>query len=94
PKEVEDMLVEHPNIAEIAIVGLPDSERGELACAAIVPKEQPGPDVAELRAYCTKLGIASFKIPERVVLLESLPKNDAGKVLKHAIRAQLSRENP
>jgi cyclohexanecarboxylate-CoA ligase len=92
PKEVEDMLVEHPNIAEVAIVGLPDPERGELACAAIVPKTQPGPDVSDLRAYCTKLGIASFKIPEQVVLLDSLPKNDAGKVLKHAIRAQLIRE--
>ena len=92
PKEVEDMLIDHPNIAEVAIVGLPDRERGELACAAIVPKQQPGPDVSELRAYCTKLGIASFKIPERVVLLDSLPKNDAGKVLKHAIRAQLLSE--
>ena len=94
PKEVEDMLIEHPDIAEVAIVGLPDADRGELACAAIVPRQQPGPDVAALRAYCTKLGIASFKIPERVVLFESLPKNDAGKVLKHAIRAQLLGEAP
>lgn len=92
PKEVEDFLVLHPNIAEVAIVGLPDAERGERACAVIVPKQGPGPDVSELRAYCTKLGIAAFKIPEQVVVLPSLPKNDAGKVLKHALRAQLTRD--
>jgi acyl-CoA synthetase (AMP-forming)/AMP-acid ligase II len=89
PKEVEDYLVEHPNIAEVAIVGLPDQERGERACAAIVARQAPGPDVAELRAFLTTLGVASFKIPEQVVMLASLPKNDAGKVLKHQIRSML-----
>jgi non-ribosomal peptide synthetase component E (peptide arylation enzyme) len=89
PKEVEDCLVDHPNIAEVAIVGLPDEERGERACAAIVPRHRPGPDVAELRAFLKTLGIASFKIPEQVVVMDALPRNDAGKVLKHAIRASL-----
>jgi acyl-CoA synthetase (AMP-forming)/AMP-acid ligase II len=93
PKEVEDYLIEHPNIAEVAIVGLPDEKSGERACAAIVAKRAPGPGVAELRAFLTKLGIASFKIPEQVAVLESLPRNDAGKVLKHEIRALLLRDN-
>jgi acyl-CoA synthetase (AMP-forming)/AMP-acid ligase II len=92
PKEVEDYLIEHPNIAEVAIVGLPDEERGERACAAIVAKRAPGPDVGELRAFLTKLGVASFKIPEQVVVIGGLPKNDAGKVLKHEIRAMLLRD--
>jgi len=92
PKEVEDYLIEHPNIAEVAIVGLPDAERGERACAALVAREAPGPDVSELRAFLTQLGVASFKIPEQVVVLGALPKNDAGKVLKHEIRAQLLRD--
>jgi len=94
PKEVEDYLIEHPNIAEIAIVGLPDEKRGERACAAIVARHAPGPDLAELRAFLTKLGVASFKIPEQVVIVNALPKNDAGKVLKHAIRAELLRAPP
>jgi acyl-CoA synthetase (AMP-forming)/AMP-acid ligase II len=94
PKEVEDYLIEHPNIAEVAIVGLPDTKSGERACAVIVAKHAPGPDVAELRVFLTKLGIASFKIPEQVVVTTSLPKNDAGKVLKHQIRAQLLRDKP
>jgi cyclohexanecarboxylate-CoA ligase len=94
PKEVEDCLVDHPNIAEVAIVGLPDAERGELACAAIVPKHRPGPDLSELRAYLKTLGIASFKIPEQLVVLDALPRNDAGKVLKQALRAMLLRDGP
>lgn len=89
PKEVEDFLVDHPNIAEVAIVGVPDPERGERACAAIIAKQRPGPDVAELRSFLKTLGVASFKIPEQVVVLDRLPKNDAGKVLKHEIRALL-----
>jgi acyl-CoA synthetase (AMP-forming)/AMP-acid ligase II len=93
PKEVEDYLIEHPNVAEVAVVGLPDEKSGERACAAIVAKQAPGPDLAEVRAFLGKLGIASFKIPEQVVVLGGLPKNDAGKVLKHEIRAQLLRDN-
>lgn len=89
PKEVEDLLVGHPQIAEIAIVGLPDARTGERACAVIVPRALPGPDVAGLRDYLKALGVASFKAPEQVVIRESLPKNDAGKVLKHQLRASL-----
>jgi acyl-CoA synthetase (AMP-forming)/AMP-acid ligase II len=94
PKEVEDYLVEHPNIAEVAIVGLPDEERGERACAVIVARHAPGPDVSELRAFLTTLGVASFKIPEQVVVVAGLPRNDAGKVLKYEIRARLLHDNP
>jgi acyl-CoA synthetase (AMP-forming)/AMP-acid ligase II len=94
PKEVEDYLIEHPNIAEVAIVGVPDEERGERACAAIVAKHAPGPDVPELRAFLTQLGVASFKIPEQVFVTGGLPKNDAGKVLKHELRALLLRQSP
>jgi acyl-CoA synthetase (AMP-forming)/AMP-acid ligase II len=92
PKEVEDVLVEHPNIAEVAIVGLPDEERGERACAAIVPLHRPGPDVSEVRDFLKALGIASFKIPEQVAVFDRLPKNDAGKVLKHELRTVLLRD--
>ena len=91
PKEVEDLLIKHPAIAEIAIVGLPDARTGERACAVIVPKTQPGPDVASLRAFLETFRVAIFKVPEQVVLVEALPKNDAGKVLKHQLRATLSK---
>lgn len=90
PKEIEDILVGHPDIAEVALIGLPDARTGERVCAVIVPKRQPGPDVASLGAFLKAQGVATFKIPEQAVIWESLPKNDAGKVLKTHIRAALA----
>ena len=91
PKEVEDLLIGHPEIAEVAVVGLPDPRTGERACAVIVPRSLPGPDVAGLRNFLDAQGAATFKAPEQVVIWDALPKNDAGKVLKHQIRATLTR---
>jgi len=90
PKEVEDILLGHPDIAEIAIVGLPDARTGERACAVIVPRSPPGPVVDTLRTFLDAQGVAKFKVPEQVVIWDALPKNDAGKVLKHQIRAALA----
>lgn len=90
PKEVEDILIGHPQIAEVAIVGLPDARTGERACAVIVPKGAPGPSVASLGEFLDAQRLAKFKFPEQVVLWDALPKNDAGKVLKHQIRATLA----
>jgi acyl-CoA synthetase (AMP-forming)/AMP-acid ligase II len=91
PKEVEDILVGNLGIAEIAIVGLPDERTGERACAVLVMADQPGPDVDALREVLQAHGVAKFKIPEQVVVWNALPKNDAGKVLKHQIRAALTK---
>ncbi|MCV7316964.1 AMP-binding protein [Mycolicibacillus parakoreensis] len=88
-KEVEDILVAHPGIAEIAVVGLPDERTGERACAVIVPTGEPTPDLAELSAMLAAHGLARFKTPERLVVWDALPKNDAGKVVKHHIRTVL-----
>jgi non-ribosomal peptide synthetase component E (peptide arylation enzyme) len=90
-REVEDILVGHPGIAEIAVVGLPDARTGERACAVIVPAGAGSPDVAELRAMLTAHGVAVFKAPEQVEIWAELPKNDAGKVVKQQIRAVLAR---
>ncbi|KZS65859.1 AMP-binding protein [Mycobacterium pseudokansasii] len=89
PKEVEDILVNHPGIAEIAIVGLPDERTGERACAVVVPTSSPGPELAELRSFLEAASLARFKMPEQLVVWDGLPKNDAGKVLKHQIKAAL-----
>jgi cyclohexanecarboxylate-CoA ligase len=89
PKEVEDILTGHPGIAEIAIVGLPDERTGERACAVVVPALTPGPDVTSLRDFLEESGVARFKAPEQVVIWDVLPKNDAGKILKHQIKAAL-----
>jgi non-ribosomal peptide synthetase component E (peptide arylation enzyme) len=96
-KEVEDLLADHPGIAEIAVVGLPDPRTGERACAVIVragEAGEAGPDVADLLALLQSKGVAKFKAPEQVVIWDALPKNDAGKILKHRIRAELIQAGP
>ncbi|MCV7352482.1 AMP-binding protein [Mycobacterium parmense] len=90
-KEVEDLLADHPAVAEIAVVGLPDDRTGERACAVIVPAGDRPPDVADLLALLQSRGVAKFKAPEQVVIWDALPRNDAGKVLKQQIRAALTR---
>ncbi|MGH3523982.1 MAG: AMP-binding protein, partial [Mycobacterium sp.] len=92
PKEVEDLLAGHPDIAEVAVVGLPDAHTGERACAVVVPRAKPGPDVADLRSFLAAQGVARFKAPEQVAIWDALPKNDAGKVLKDEIKAALTAE--
>jgi acyl-CoA synthetase (AMP-forming)/AMP-acid ligase II len=89
PKEVEDLLVGHPSVAEVAIVGIPDPKTGERACAVIVAKGDAQPTLAEIVAFLDAKGIAKFKFPEAIALWDVLPKNEAGKVLKHQIRADL-----
>jgi acyl-CoA synthetase (AMP-forming)/AMP-acid ligase II len=91
PKEIEDILIGHAGIAEIAVVGVPDDRTGERACAVIVASEQPAPDLAALRELLMSQGVAKFKMPEQVEIWDALPKNDAGKVLKHQIRARLTK---
>lgn len=77
-------------LADIAIVGVPDPKTGELACAVIVPVAGSRPDVPMLAEYLSGLGVTRFKYPERVELRKSLPRNEAGKVLKHVLRAELA----
>ena len=86
PKEIEDLLAGHPGIAEVSIVGVPDPRTGERAVAVIVPRGGARPDVAALGAFLSGHGVARFKVPESVALWETLPKNDAGKVMKTRVR--------
>ena len=88
-KEVEDLLIAHPGIAEIAVVGVPDERTGERACAVIVTTDQRPPGLDDLRVLLVGAGLAKFKTPEQIVIWDALPKNDTGKVLKHRIRATL-----
>ncbi|QIG81954.1 cyclohexanecarboxylate-CoA ligase [Sphingosinithalassobacter tenebrarum] len=92
PKEIEDLLGTHPAIAEIAIVGIPDARTGERAVAVVVPAQGETPDVPMMAELLASHGVAKFKYPEAVDLRDALPKNDAGKVLKHQLRKELASE--
>jgi acyl-CoA synthetase (AMP-forming)/AMP-acid ligase II len=92
PKEVEDILVHHPDIVEIAIVGIPDERTGERACAVIVPAYPHAPTLSSIRSFLEVQGLARYKIPEQVILRDALPRNDAGKILKDRLRASIVAE--
>jgi malonyl-CoA/methylmalonyl-CoA synthetase len=82
PREIEEFLMEQPEIVEAAVVGEPDRLRGEIPVAYIVVRETIDPDV--LISRC-KAKLASFKVPRRVLKVDSLPRNALGKVQKHLL---------
>ena len=86
-REVEDALFPHPKVAEVAVVGLPDSERGELCCAVVVTETGAAPlGFEEMTRYLIDAGLMRQKIPERLEFVDALPRNPTGKVLKQALR--------
>ncbi len=91
PREVEDVLVEHPAISEVAVLGAPDADLGEQVVAVIVPKEGQMPEAAEIIAFCRER-LASYKKPRQVVFVDSLPRNALGKVQKHLLAKRLKNE--
>jgi cyclohexanecarboxylate-CoA ligase len=91
-KEIEDLLAEHPAIAEAAVVATPDPLMGERVCAVIVPRTGRSFDVAEARRYFAQAGVARQKTPEVVLLVDELPRTPAGKVQKFVLRALAAQE--
>lgn len=85
PREVEDVLLAHPDVAEVAVVGTPSDEWGELVTAFVVPtSERPAADA--LVAFAADR-LAPFKRPRRVEFVDALPRNALGKVVKHELGA-------
>ncbi len=89
-KEIEDLLFAHPKVADVAVVGVPDDERGELACAVVVAKPGEVLGFVEMQDYLRGANLSAHKIPERLEFVESLPRNPSGKVLKRDLRKDLS----
>jgi len=90
-REVEEVLYEHPGVAEVAVIGLPDDKWIERVCAVVVPRADV--DMATLAAELTEFGrerLAAFKLPKQVELIDALPKNPSGKILKRELRQRFS----
>jgi len=92
PEEIEALLAGHPKIADLAVVGIADErmEGEQIVTAVVVPKEGESLELPELRAYLQEQGVAGYKEPRRLVVVEALPRNPLGKVLKREIRASVT----
>jgi acyl-CoA synthetase (AMP-forming)/AMP-acid ligase II len=88
PKEVEDILYNHPAIVEVAIVAMPSASTGEKGCAFIIPRAGTTIDLPEIRRFLDGAGLARQKFPEHVVLVDELPRVPSGKVKKDELRAR------
>ncbi len=91
PAEVEGLLAQHPAVAEVAVVGVPDDVLGERTAAVVVAAQGVAPPSLDaLVAMLREQRIASYKLPERLEVVDALPRNPFGKVLKRELRAWLS----
>ncbi|MCH8994595.1 MAG: o-succinylbenzoate--CoA ligase [Chloroflexi bacterium] len=85
PAEVEEVLRSHPAVLDAAVVGLPDERWGRRVAAAVALRPGSKPDEEELLAFCRK-HLASYKAPTQLHIVEQLPRNAAGKLLRRAVR--------
>ncbi|EHP43203.1 short-chain-fatty-acid--CoA ligase FadK [Cupriavidus basilensis OR16] len=91
PEELEGLIVGHPKVREVAVVGYPDGLLGERLCACVVARADTAPTLPELVDYLREQHrIATFKLPERLLVLDALPRNPVGKIVKHALRDLLA----
>ncbi|QKV96239.1 long-chain fatty acid--CoA ligase [Streptomyces sp. NA02950] len=91
PREVEEALARHPDIAEAAVIGIPDSERGEEICAVVVPRSGHRVDPDALLAW-TRDRLGRHKYPRRVEVVDSLPLGPSHKVLKRELRRRFTQQ--
>jgi cyclohexanecarboxylate-CoA ligase len=90
-KEVEDVLYGHPKVADVAVLGIPDEDRGEMVVAFVVPKDPADPPaIPDVREHCKSVGLMTQKIPERIEVIDAMPRNPSGKVPKHELRARIT----
>jgi acyl-CoA synthetase (AMP-forming)/AMP-acid ligase II len=93
-KEVEDLLITHPAVADVAVIPAPDPVMGERVCAVVVARPGCSFELEEARAHFVAAGAARQKTPEVIVLVDELPRTPAGKVRKDLLRARAGAKAP
>lgn len=90
-EEMEDHIASHPNVFDVAVVSMPDKFLGERSCAFVIPNEGMITKV-EMKDFLIKRGIADFKIPDRVEIVDTFPQTSFGKVSKKALREMITKK--
>jgi long-chain acyl-CoA synthetase len=90
PREIENVVIEHPDVVDVAVMGLPDPRWGESVVAVVERRPMSRLDASALQAWCRER-MADYKVPRRVELVAELPRDPNGKVLKRFLREELSR---
>ncbi len=85
--EVEEVVITHPDVVDVGVVGVADARTGEHVCACVVLREGASIDVAALGAHCTEKGLARHKCPEQVLVVDVIERNPMGKIQKDPLRA-------
>jgi fatty-acyl-CoA synthase len=93
PEEVEGVLYEHPDVKQVALVGVPDETYGEVPVAVVKTESGSTLDTEQVQDYLTDK-VAGFKIPRRVELVDDFPMTESGKIQKFKLKEQLSDEEP
>ena len=91
PREIDEVLYEHPQVADAVCVGVPHKTRGEILKAYIVPKKGEEIDKKELTAFCRQK-LANYKVPKKIEFRQELPKTIVGKVLRRVLREEVEAE--
>jgi cyclohexanecarboxylate-CoA ligase len=93
PLELESLLIQHPAVAEVAVIGLPDAERGERVCAVLTLRggvDPPSLGVPEVASFLRDAGVMPQKLPEQVEIIDRMPVTGVGKLNKIALRDRFS----
>jgi cyclohexanecarboxylate-CoA ligase len=85
-QEIENLLFTHPQITDVSVIGVPDPRTGERVCAVVVPRDGRAPSLQDLCRHLLEAGLSNRKLPEQLELVDVLPRNAMGKVLKAELR--------
>lgn len=91
-QEVENILLGHAGVADVAAVAMPDEMMGEKMCVYVVTKGDSAISLADITSFMKEMGIAAYKLPERLEIIDAIPRNPVGKILKKELRQDIRKK--